>query len=137
MIFANSDGGARGNPGPAAIGVIIRDENGILLEYSEKLKGKLTNNFAEYVGLIRSLQLAKNYTKGELICILDSELVVKQLLGEYNVRNPQLMKLFLKVQELQNDFEKIVYQHVKRSDKFQRHADYLLNKELDKTEDKQ
>lgn len=132
MIITNSDGGARGNPGPGAVGVVIRDDEGILLEYSEKLPGKVTNNVAEYMGLIRALQLAKRYTREEVFCILDSQLVIKQLMGEYRVKNPQLMKLFLKVQELQEDFEKINYKFVKRSNKFQKHADYLLNKELDK-----
>jgi len=131
MIYTNSDGGARGNPGPGAIGVIVREDNNILLEYSEKIPGKVTNNYAEYIGLIRALQLAQKYTTKELVCIMDSELVVKQLLGEYRVKDQRLMKLFLKVQELQNNFEKITYQHVKRKNKFQTHADYLLNKELD------
>ena len=131
MIYTNSDGGARGNPGPAAVGVVIRDEDGILLEYKEVLKGNQTNNFAEYVGLIRSLQLAKKYTTDELTCVLDSELVVKQLLGEYQVKSPKLKPLFLKVQELQNDYKKIIYKHVKRNDKYQKMADWLVNKALD------
>lgn len=131
MIYTNSDGGARGNPGPSAVGVIIRDEEGILLEYKECLKGKKTNNFAEYVGLIRALQLAKKYTSNELTCILDSELIVKQLLGEYQVKSPILKPLFLKVQELQNDYKKIIYKHVKRNDKYQKMADWLVNKALD------
>lgn len=136
MIITNSDGGARGNPGPGAVGVVIRDDKGILLEYSEKLPGKVTNNVAEYMGLIRALQLAKRYTNEEVFCILDSQLIVKQLMGEYGVKNQQLMKLFLKVQELQDSFEKIHYKFVKRSNKFQKHADYLLNKELDKFQGK-
>ncbi len=131
MIYTNSDGGARGNPGPGAIGVVIRDEENILLEYSEKIPGKVTNNYAEYMGLIKALQLAQKYTTKELVCISDSELVVRQLLGEYKVRDPKLLKLFLEVQKLQNNFEKVTYQHVRRENKFQKHADYLLNKELD------
>lgn len=131
MIYTNSDGGARGNPGPAALGVIVRDDDGILLEYKEKLKGARTNNFAEYMGLIRALQLAKKYTTGELTCVLDSELVVKQLLGEYQVKSPKLKPLFLKVQELQDGFKKITYKHVKRNDKHQKMADWLVNKALD------
>lgn len=131
MIYTNSDGGSRGNPGPSAVGVVIRDEEGILLEYKEKLKGKRTNNYAEYLGLIRALQLAKKYTTKELTCVLDSELVVKQLLGEYRVKSPKLKPLFLKVQELQNDYKKIIYKHVPRNEKYQKMADWLVNKALD------
>lgn len=131
MIYTNSDGGARGNPGPAAVGVVVRNDSGILLEYKEKLKGKRTNNFAEYVGLIRALQLAKKYTTDELTCVLDSELVVKQLLGKYAVKSPKLIPLFLKVQELQENFKNVIYTCVPRKDKYQKMADWLVNKALD------
>jgi ribonuclease HI len=133
MICTNSDGGARGNPGPAAIGVVIRDTEKILEKYSEKLKGNLTNNVAEYRALIKALELAKKYTKDELTCFLDSELVVKQMLGEYSVNDKKLIPLFLTVQKLQENFNKINYKHVPRSDKFQKIADYILNQELDKS----
>ncbi len=131
MIYTNSDGGARGNPGPGAIGVLVRDEEDILEEYGEVLKGNVTNNVAEYSGLIKALEVASKHTQGEITCILDSELVVKQLLGEYRVRNPTLMKLFLEVQKLQNRFDKITYIHKRREDKWQKHADYILNQKLD------
>ena len=132
MIYINSDGGARGNPGPAAIGIVIREDNEIIGKYSEKLKGRFTNNIAEYFGLIKALQLALTYGYKEITCYLDSELIVKQLLGEYRVKNPRLIELFLRVQKLQENFNKIVYKHVKRKDPFQKIADYLLNQELDK-----
>jgi ribonuclease HI len=131
MIITNSDGGSHGNPGPAALGVLIRNDKEILLEYREKLKGKQTNNYAEYMGLIRSLQLAQKYTTSELTCVLDSELIVKQLLGEYTVKSPKLKPLFLKVQELQENFKKVTYKHVKRKEKYQKMADWLVNKALD------
>lgn len=132
MIYTNSDGGARGNPGPGAIGVIVRKDGEILTRYSAKIGKYVTNNIAEYESLIKALQLASNYTKKELTCILDSELIVKQLLGEYRVRNPKLLELFLKVQKLQENFQKIIYKHVSREDKFQKIVDGLLNAELDK-----
>ncbi|MFA5953837.1 MAG: ribonuclease HI family protein [Candidatus Pacearchaeota archaeon] len=132
MIIAHSDGGARGNPGPAAIGIVFREGDEIVGKYSEKLKGKLTNNVAEYWGLIKTLEIALKYNYKELTCCLDSELVVKQLLGEYQVKNKKLLELFLKVQKLQENFDKIIYKHVKRKDPFQKTADYLLNQELDK-----
>ncbi len=132
MIQTNSDGGARGNPGPGAIGIIVRKDGEILTKYSAKIGKFVTNNIAEYEALIKALELASSYTKDELICYLDSELVVKQLLGEYRVRNPKLLELFLKVQKLQENFEKIIYKHVSRLDKFQQIVDELLNEELDR-----
>jgi ribonuclease HI len=132
MIYTNSDGGARGNPGPGAIGVLVRDENRILLMDSMKIGNYITNNVAEYEALIRALQLASRYTQNEITCYLDSELVVKQLLGEYRVKHPDLKKLFLRVQKLQENFKSIKYIHVPRENKYQKIVDELLNKELDK-----
>jgi ribonuclease HI len=132
MIYTNSDGGARGNPGPGAIGVLVRDENKILLMDSIKIGNYITNNVAEYEALIRALQLASRYTQDEITCYLDSELVVKQLLGEYKVKHPDLKKLFLRVQKLQENFKSIKYIHVSRENKYQKIVDELLNKELDK-----
>jgi ribonuclease HI len=131
MIYVNSDGGSRGNPGKGAIGIVIRERNKILEEYAEILTGKVTNNVAEYWALIKALKLVAQHTIGEITCILDSELVVNQLLGKYRVRNKKLLELFLKVQKLQEPFSKITYKHISREDKFQKHADYLLNKKLD------
>ncbi len=131
MIYTNSDGGSRGNPGPGAIGVIVRKDGEILTKYSAGIGKLVTNNVAEYEALIKALELASAYTKDELTCILDSELVVKQLLGEYRVKNPTLLKLFLEVQKLQENFEKIIYKHVSRWDDFQIIADELVNEELD------
>ena len=131
MIYTNSDGGARGNPGPGAIGVIVRKEGNILRKYSGFIGENTTNNIAEYEGLIKALELASEFTKDEVTCILDSELIVKQLLGEYRVRHPKLLELFLKVQRLQEEFKRIRYLHVSRWNKFQRIADELLNDELD------
>ncbi len=132
MIFTNSDGGARGNPGPGGIGVIVRDNEKILTKYSGKIGKFVTNNVAEYEALIKALELASKFTDDEITCVLDSELVVKQLLGEYRVKNPHLMNLFLRVQKLQENFKKIKYVHVSREDKFQIIVDELLNEELDR-----
>ncbi len=131
MIYTNSDGGARGNPGPGAIGIIIRREGEILTKHSEFLGERVTNNYAEYMGLIKALEFASRFTKDSVTCILDSELVVKQLLGEYKVKSPELLKLFVKVQQLQDNFKKIKYLHTRREDKFQQLADELVNQELD------
>jgi ribonuclease HI len=132
MIYTNSDGGARGNPGPGAIGVIVRKDDEILIKYSQFIGRNVTNNIAEYEALIKALELASKFTSEEVTCILDSELIVKQLLGEYKVKNTRLMELFLKVQKVQENFKRIKYHHVKRTDKFQQIADEILNDELDK-----
>lgn len=131
MIYTNSDGGARGNPGPGAIGIIVRKDGRILTKYSKFIGRNVTNNIAEYEALIKALELASKHTK-EITCILDSELIVKQLLGEYRVRNPKLLPLFLKVQKLIDKFKKVKFKYTSREDKFQRIVDELLNEELDK-----
>lgn len=131
MIFTNSDGGSRGNPGEGAIGVIVRNENKIIAKHSEKI-GTCTNNIAEYQALIKALELAGKHTNGEITCFLDSELVVKQLLGEYRVKNEKILPLFLKIQKLQENFAKVKYVYVSRWDKYQQIADELLNDELGK-----
>jgi ribonuclease HI len=130
MIYTNSDGGARGNPGPGAIGVLVRKKGEILTKYSGYLGTRVTNNTAEYEALIKALEMALKFEK-EVTCILDSELVVKQMLGEYKVRNPNLLKLFLKAQKIQDKFDKVRYLHARRDDKFQSMADELVNYELD------
>ena len=131
MIFTNSDGGARGNPGPGAIGVIVREDGKILLKHSSFLGKHVTNNVAEYEALIKALELAQKYTKDEVTCVVDSELVYKQLMGKYQVKHPKMLELFLIVQRLQDKFKKVRYMHVSREDKFQIMADELLNQELE------
>jgi len=132
MIFTNSDGGARGNPGPGAIGVVVRKEGNILTKHSEFIGRRVTNNIAEYEALMKALEIAAKFTKNEVTCVLDSELVVKQLLGKYRVKNPELLKRFLEVQKLQDRFKKVIYKHVSREDHFQQIADEILNDELEK-----
>jgi len=125
-----TDGGARGNPGPAAIGIVIKDANDrVLKEYAEYL-GKLTNNQAEYQALIKGLELAKALKPQEINCYLDSELLVKQMKQEYRVRDKDLQPLFIRVWNLALGFKKVTYQHISRS--LNNEADKLLNWELDK-----
>jgi len=131
MIFTNSDGGCRGNPGPGAIGVIIRTNKTILTKYSAFIGRQVTNNIAEYEALIKALELASQFGK-EITCCLDSELLVNQLLGRYKVRNPNLLLLFLKVQKLQENFDLIKYKYVRRENYYQKIADEILNRELTK-----
>jgi ribonuclease HI len=125
-----TDGGARGNPGPAAIGIIIKDENNkVVKKYAEYL-GKLTNNQAEYKALIKGLALAKELNPQEVFCYLDSELVVKQMKQEYKVKDKGLQPLFIKAWNAAISLKKVNYQHIGRE--LNKEADLLLNLELDK-----
>jgi ribonuclease HI len=130
MIYTNSDGGCRGNPGPGAAAAVVRQEGEILTKHSKFFGSQVTNNVAEYEGLIMALDLASKVTNDEITCFLDSELIVKQLMGEYRVKNQKLLPLFLKVQKLQDNFNTIKYKHVSREDNFQKIVDEMLNDEL-------
>lgn len=125
-----SDGGSRGNPGQAAIGFIIEDpvKGEILFQHGETI-GLETNNVAEYQALIAGLRAAKKFHPNRLICHLDSELVVKQLNGEYRVKMPSLQAYVDEIQELSQEFPDIVFQHIPREDNW--HADKLVNEALD------
>lgn len=125
-----TDGGARGNPGPAAIGVVIKNENDkILKQYSEYI-GKATNNQAEYKALIKAIELVKKMNPSEINCYLDSELVTKQMRQEYRVKDKDLQPLFIKVWNLTLSYKKVNFHHIPRE--LNHEADALLNKELDK-----
>jgi len=102
-----TDGGSRGNPGPSALGVVIENENGkVLKEYSHYL-GEATNNQAEYEAVIFALQKAKQLKIKELEIRTDSELIGKQLQGEYKIKDSDLQPLFIKAWNLRLDYEKV------------------------------
>ena len=129
-IIIHSDGGARGNPGPAGIGAVLKSEAGLVLAEISKYLGETTNNQAEYQALIAGLEKAKELKAEELDCYLDSELVVKQLNREYKVKNAELAPLFLKVYNLSLSFKKIKFIHVRRE--FNKEADKLANEAMDR-----
>jgi ribonuclease HI len=126
-----SDGGARGNPGPAAIAFLALNEQGETIKTEAQFIGNHTNNQAEYKALLLGLGFAKERKIPEVICYLDSELVAKQLNGEYTVKNPQLKHLWLKVQEQKTYFKKMTFVNVPREHPQIQLADSLLNKTLD------
>lgn len=135
-IIIYTDGGARGNPGPAAIGVVVCDEkNTILKKYSNYL-GEATNNVAEYEAVILAMQKAKilfgkdEVKKMTLEFKLDSELVVKQLNHEYKIQEENMQKLFLKIWNLMLEFGAVSFLHIPREEN--KEADALVNEELDK-----
>lgn len=124
-----TDGGARGNPGPAATGVVITDTNGkTVAAYGEYL-GTQTNNYAEYSALISGLKKAKELGAAEVECFLDSELVTKQMNRQYKVKEPTLQKLFIQTFNLASGFKKVVFKHIPREKN--KAADRWVNKILD------
>jgi ribonuclease HI len=131
MIF--SDGGARGNPGPSAIAFIIQSETGKILTTNSSYIGLSTNNQAEYQALIQALETAIRLKAEKVTCHLDSELVVKQLSYEYRVKNQELRKLWLKVQELKSNFSDVKFVNVPRSHIVIQKVDKLVNQTLDAT----
>jgi ribonuclease HI len=133
-LIIYSDGGARGNPGPAAIGVAIYDiaNTHEPIVTISKFLGHTTNNQAEYHALLAGLEQAHKLGAKELTCFLDSELVVKQLTGKYKVRESGLADLVGEILRLQNKFTRIDYRHVPREKN--KLADRLVNEALDKNE---
>jgi len=130
MYRIYSDGGARGNPGPAACAVVVTENGRIVWEGSEFL-GEQTNNRAEYRGLIAAVNKALELKAGEVEFVMDSELVVKQMRGEYRVRSPAIKDLHEDAVALSSLIPSVGFRHVLREDPFITRADALLNIELD------
>jgi ribonuclease HI len=130
-LLLYSDGGARGNPGSAAIAYIAKNENGETLKEDSQFIGIATNNQAEYRALILGLKFAVDSRVSEVVCHLDSELVAKQLRGEYAVKNSDLKKLNVKVCGLLSFFKNVSFVNVRRSNHLISRADTLVNKVLD------
>jgi ribonuclease HI len=128
-LITYTDGGARGNPGPAALGVVIKDTTGKTIAGYGQYLGAQTNNFAEYSALISALQKAKELGATEVECIMDSELVTKQMNRIYKVKEPTLQKLFIQAFNLSSGFKKVVFKHIFRE--HNKEADAWVNKALD------
>ena len=134
-LIIYTDGGSRGNPGPAALGVVIQDTSGKLIkEYGEAL-GVRTNNEAEYEAVIFALKkvkalFGKDKTKTMTLEVrMDSELVMKQLTGKYKIEEEKLFPLFIKIWNLKIDFGAITFTHIPREKN--RDADRMVNIALD------
>jgi len=124
-----TDGGARGNPGPAASGWVVYDENQNLLHSEGKYLGETTNNVAEYTALIEALKTAKGFAATVLEIRMDSELIVKQMTGTYKIKQPHLQELASRVTKLLNTFENYKFIHVRRE--LNKAADKMVNEALD------
>src|ERR1700735_3429338 len=129
-LIAHSDGGARGNPGPAGYGVVIKDESGRKVAALSEYLGHQTNNFAEYQGLIAALEYAIEHGPKALKLISDSELLVRQIKGIYKVKNPTLQDLHGRAKELIAKLEWFSIGHALRE--LNTDADRLANQAMDK-----
>ncbi len=130
----NIDGGSRGNPGPAAYGVLIRDARGEIVAKLKKYIGRFTNNVAEYYGLIAAMDYAQSHSFRAIRIESDSELLVKQMRGQYKVKSADLQPLFERAKKMSQAFESFRIDHVYREQN--READALANEALDETEGK-
>ena len=128
-LTVNVDGGARGNPGPAAVGVVVRDEDGeILVERAERI-GRTTNNVAEYKALLLGIAAGREVGGTELELVGDSELIVRQVEGRYKVKDATLRELHAEASRELSQLERWSIRHVKRAENAD--ADRLVNAALD------
>jgi probable phosphoglycerate mutase len=132
VVRAYIDGGARGNPGPAGYGVRIEDADGNLIEELHGALGIATNNVAEYHGLLAALKWAVDHYERQLHIRSDSELLVKQMRGEYKVKNPGLQTLCVQARLLVMQLDKVTFEHVRRE--LNTEADRLSNIAMDEAE---
>ena len=130
-FFLFTDGASRGNPGPAAAGIILKDEEGQTILEGSQFLGRMTNNEAEYRALLFGLNKARGQVRGgELVILMDSELVISQLRGVYKIKASHLRDLLMKVKVKERAFPKVFYRLIPREKNAQ--ADALANEALDK-----
>lgn len=129
MRVAYTDGGSRGNPGPAGWGVRIEDADGNLVDEFCGSLGTATNNVAEYQGLLAALRWARDHDVATLRVRSDSELLVKQMKGLYRVKNPGLQPLHREAQQLAREIGRVTFEHVRREQNAE--ADRLANQAMD------
>jgi ribonuclease HI len=125
-----TDGASRGNPGPAALGVSIEDEAGTEVATASETIGRATNNVAEYRALLRAIELLTELGAKRVQFLLDSELVVRQMNGEYRVKDPKMRALYDEVQSGLGAFAHAAFRHVPRAENMR--ADALANQALDR-----
>ena len=131
-LIAHVDGGARGNPGPAGYGVVITDQSGHKVAALHEYLGHQTNNYAEYSGLLAALGYALKHGPRALKVVGDSELLVRQIRGEYKVKSPSLMELYQQAKQMIGQLEWFSIQHTLRGGN--READRLANLAMDEAE---
>ncbi len=129
-VVVHVDGGARGNPGPAAIGVVVSSPDGEVLDEVAEPIGVATNNVAEYTALLRGLELARALGASEVEIVNDSELVARQLTGAYKVKHPAMKPLHAEAMAALREFDSWGVRSVPRADNAR--ADHLVNEALDR-----
>lgn len=129
-LIIHTDGGARGNPGPAAIGVVVETDTGKLVKQYSEYIGEATNNIAEYRAVAKALQIAKGCGACEVDVFVDSELIARQLQGRYKIKNESLGKWFIKIWNMRQQFQRVDFHHIPRIKN--KNADCLVNQALDK-----
>jgi ribonuclease HI len=129
VLTVHVDGGARGNPGPAAIGVVVTDPDGVVVDELAERIGVATNNVAEYRALLRGLERAAALGAREIALVNDSELVAKQLTGAYKVKHPAMKPLYEQAMSALRGFDRWSIRSVPRAKNA--HADALVNQALD------
>lgn len=129
-VTVNVDGGARGNPGPAAIAAVVSVDGGEVIDSRGEVIGHATNNVAEYKALLLGIERARELGAREVELVGDSELVVKQVKGEYKVKDANLQELHAEVKQALGGFERWTIRHVRRAENAA--ADALVNEALDR-----
>jgi len=129
ILTAYTDGGARGNPGPAAIGVVLLDEKGQVVAEVSKYIGQATNNVAEYLAVVYALQEALYRKASKVVINTDSQLVAKQIMGKYKVKDQNLLKFRDLILNLFRGFDKVEVREIPREENDK--ADGLVNRAID------
>jgi ribonuclease HI len=131
MYCVYSDGGSRGNPGPSAYAIVVTKDGKIVHEHAEFL-GVHTNNYAEYRGLIAGISKALELGADEVEFVMDSQLVIRQMTGQYRVKSPDMLALHEDAKNLASMIPKVTFTNVRRSERLIPRADALLNAEMDR-----
>lgn len=131
LVKIYTDGACRGNPGSGAIGILISDGEGNVLDQHKECIGDCTNNIAEYAALSKGLDLAVQHTRKKVEVYSDSKLVVHQMSGVWRIKKPHLKSLFDEVKQKEARFDKVIYTHLPRTSEFIKQADQMANDALD------
>lgn len=132
-VIIYSDGGARGNPGPSAIGILICDAKGRPVKECREVIGHGTNNVAEYRAVLKGLDLAAELGAEEVDYYVDSQLVQRQLTGQYRIKTPHIQELVVEVKKLEKKFKRVTYFQVPREHEKLKYVDKLVNIALDQS----